>query len=588
MRAFKSIHGPDRPLTKQELDKCRRKCRDGWDILSENEKAQWRLVHESKLQGRLRDRADGKIAGKSAITQGPIQQFQPLWHGGPERLPEPDQPADQPLPLSAMADAHCSKSKKDRRVLAWSDPDLRVSSPVQARASQGGPYPAEHVFGCFGRKKNICRACLPASNVSKLDTLCGLFNAWAKSLGEEASKTASLLLLSGVGKADVNSTCSLIVLLVDTRLSPKMQFFTYCVLPDAPEQVHVSVPAEFPFRIKIAVRASRISARFRTVYDVTSDELALKMVKLEMNWRLTPLTWAWPDDGGLLDMDVIGRGEEFKPTKIKVAARAATPVVIPDIFALDPFAAGRAAAGSSSRRSGVAGDGVAPVSGNHDANSESDSDKDMENCVDPSFSHHADADAMDGLSDGDCSDIAVVLGDVMEVGSGVFDFDGVGSEAAPEEEQETDAEVEVAAVEESCPEELPEEPESLLDEVMKPVAPPPVAPPRVGVPRAGLMSYEQTPPAGRALCMICDKQTIGGGWRFDYRQRDSQSYRAVKRIHLACLGKLPLATRPQDVMTLERLQLKPDLPQSEYEMLETALSLLRGNTGAASSSWEGA
>jgi hypothetical protein len=252
-------------------------------------------------------------------------------------------------------DAHRSKPAKDRRALAWDDPDLRVSAPVQPRVSQGGPYVAEHVFGCFSRKKNICRASLPLFKALELDRICTLLNSWVASLKEEASKGESLLLLTGVDRTDEGTTSSLIVLLVDIRLSPKMQFCTYCVLPAAPEQIDVAMPLVFPFRVKIAVRASRLSALFRSVYDITSDELGMHMVDKSMSWKLAPLQWAWTCDGGLLDMDSIGRGEEFEPPKKvkKTKANRADPLA--DVLMLDPFAFGRAA-GAAFRMDIDAGD----------------------------------------------------------------------------------------------------------------------------------------------------------------------------------------------------------------------------------------
>ena len=222
-----------------------------------------------------------------------------------------------------------------------------------------------------------------------------------------------------------------------------MQFFTYCVLPAAPEQIDIAMPGVFPFRVKIAVRASRLSALFRSVYDITSDELGMHTVDKNMTWKLAPLQWAWTCDGGLLDMDVIGRGEEFEPPKKVKRTKANRADPMPDVLLLDPLAFGRAA-GAAFRMDVDAGDGDAAAAGGDG----DDRDQDPEHVPDDGgnpLAHNADFDAMDGLSDGDLSDIAHVLADVAQGGCDVPDLGSIGPEAAADVDLETDAEAEEAA-----------------------------------------------------------------------------------------------------------------------------------------------
>jgi hypothetical protein len=214
-------------------------------------------------------------------------------------------------------------------------------------------------------------------------------------------------------------------------------------LPAAPEQIDIAMPEVFPFRVKIAVRASRLSALFRSVYDITSDELGMHMVDKNMTWKLAPLHWAWTCDGGLLDMDVIGRGEEFEPPKIVKRTKVNRADPMPDVLLLDPLASGRAA-GAVFQMDVDAGDGDAAAAGGDGDDREHDPEHVPDDGGDP-LGHNADFDALDGFSDGDLSDIAVVLADVAHGGCDVPDLGSIGPEAAADVDRETDEEAEEAA-----------------------------------------------------------------------------------------------------------------------------------------------
>ena len=91
-----------------------------------------------------------------------------------------------------------------------------------------------------------------------------------------------------------------------------------------------------------------------------------------------------------------------------------------------------------------AGDGDAAAAGGDGDDRDQDPEHVPADGGDP-LGHNADFDAMDGLSDGDLSDLAGVQADVAHGGCDVPDLGFIGPEAAADVDRETDEEAEEAA-----------------------------------------------------------------------------------------------------------------------------------------------
>lgn len=121
--------------------------------------------------------------------------------------------------------------------------------------------------------------------------------------------------------------CDIAVLLVDAKYNPNVQYFCRCALATAPDQVEFAMPEDFPFAMKLATTTSRLSTRFRALHDVTSDELCTAAASRSMIWEFIPLFWAWPDEGTLLDIDILGSDQPFEAKLVHRVARRASASV---------------------------------------------------------------------------------------------------------------------------------------------------------------------------------------------------------------------------------------------------------------------
>ena len=82
-------------------------------------------------------------------------------------------------------------------------------------------------------------------------------------------------------------------------------------------------------------------------------------------------------------------------------------------------------------------------------------------------------------------------------------------------------------------------------------------------------------PSSEAFCVACEK-VHKDEWRFDYRKRVSSSLRDQRRIHSACIGGIPLATRAEDLRRLQRWASDPLLSEAAEELLNASVRILQG------------
>ena len=118
----------------------------------------------------------------------------------------------------------------------------------------------------------------------------------------------------------------------------------------------------------------------------------------------------------------------------------------------------------------------------------------------------------------------------------------------------------------------------------KPIAPSPAA--LVAAPPApamlagpagakGLRDYGVAP-SSRALCLVCGLAIKKGDFRLDYRVKASTSLRDQRRLHVACVDRLPDETRETDLLKLQGWAGDDTLPADTRASLQEAYERLRG------------
>ena len=287
MKAFKALNAPTRPLTDDERKKVQEDAKKEWNDLSQEDRGHWLVVHRAALvkkQNRipLADAAAGPPSGKSNI-----------WGGDPC-------PASL-VPAEAAVSAHNQKTHVERERLSIHDPSLLVGDDVPARivaaagpAEDPDPARAAPMHCCWEAKKNVCRCVLRPELARRIDTITDLFKSWVRSLGDAADDCSSLALLRGsnavVGEGPI-ADADVIVLLALRRQRPVVQVFARCCLVGACSDSVFACPPP-PFRVEIRISPSRLCSSCLGVELCTSDELALELARLRLDWSLIPLSWA--------------------------------------------------------------------------------------------------------------------------------------------------------------------------------------------------------------------------------------------------------------------------------------------------------
>ena len=209
---LKSIIAPHRKLQEAELKELRRRCANEWENMSGEEKRPWKDID-------LGRRTQAMVSHSSA----------------PSRVIRPDTGLWQCVscsdhksvfPPSEIIQEHAS-IKKLPEVQQRDDPALRVTRPVPTRSGPADPHP---LFGCFAHKKNICRATQPVAVSAQMEVYTKILSMWADKLTVAGVRSCQHLLLIRKrvyrpGDDVLERQLDTIVLLVDGRRRPKMQFF---------------------------------------------------------------------------------------------------------------------------------------------------------------------------------------------------------------------------------------------------------------------------------------------------------------------------------------------------------------------------
>ena len=241
LRAFKEVHAPTRPLTREELDACVAAADAEWSLVCSDPEqfdAWVSLTRCSKAGGRSLE----------ALADRQENMYAPLWMEGAERrcLVSPEEIAK----LGSRGDDGGVASPHETATASGKFVDV---ARKRTAADGDGWWP---LLGCHTREKNVCRThgAISAHMANQLDGLVALFNAWMMSIGKQSANTVDhfALLHSGDGRH------KRIVMLSDCVWSPRCQIFTRCHLPTVDRDTFSVMPA-FPFRFTIG--ASRGSCR---------------------------------------------------------------------------------------------------------------------------------------------------------------------------------------------------------------------------------------------------------------------------------------------------------------------------------------
>ena len=349
MSAYKKVHAPNRPLSSHERAPFLIKRRDDWNDITHEEKDAWTLLWRAEAS----KRGQNQLETQALLDNRP---FCGLWSGGP------DQGGDRlrPVPCCNFIAVHQSISWSEQRRLGRHDPSLVVEVEVPDRLAGVPSDMARKIFGCFASKKNVCREAMPRNKSMALSAITGRLSSWVDSFGAAACRKCDrLLLLRGrAARPDLeDAQCQLVVMLIDARFSPKMQFFGVCRLKGSIGDFSLSLSA-LPCVVSLATETSAISKKFRTLMLMTSDELGMSMLGRDMDeWGIAPLKWEMVvGAGSLMDMRVTEIGENFTAApRIPRIVNAASNVM--DVLDMhdDPVAFGErmgAQQGQSSAASG--------------------------------------------------------------------------------------------------------------------------------------------------------------------------------------------------------------------------------------------
>ena len=178
--AWKAVHAPDRPLTRQEREELDHMSKQAWASLKEDSPGDF--AAQLLVNRAASARSCTTLAPRSPEQAG---HFTGLW--GNDSKPQP-----------IAADTLLQHGVACRRQLAlsrvWNDSDLIVDEVADRSRDAHGE--ALNVFGCCAAKKNVCRShgVLTVDEIGKLDFLTSHISHWVDSLGKDQAGSCGHLL----------------------------------------------------------------------------------------------------------------------------------------------------------------------------------------------------------------------------------------------------------------------------------------------------------------------------------------------------------------------------------------------------------
>lgn len=361
MAVHKSLHAPDRALTADERSLCIQSAKEEWDHMSEADRGHWRTLHRVAVFGR-------STSAVVAVAPERPRVAPSIW--GHQGSVDAQSPVHPELVLQ-----HCKGiGAGDRRQLAQQDPSLIVDS-VTDRPMQEAPF--EDIFGCFAKKRGVCRHVMEPEFCHRFEGLVSLLTAWVGSLGAAVvGKAESLLWCRSLAIEGIDEPrFDMCALLVDAMYNPKVSYHCQCCLQGKDGQVQFVMPTDFPFVVCLSTRPARLSEAFRSCDMCSSDELCLELARSTNQWEFVPLEYEFLEDGSLMDMRVLRAGDAFRSAKAAPRKRKAPDADLPAEIYGDPLDYGRAA--------GAAASFSAAAATTWTSNSSSSGVEGVEQCGDP-------------------------------------------------------------------------------------------------------------------------------------------------------------------------------------------------------------
>lgn len=179
------------------------------------------------------------------------------------------------------------------------------------------------------KKKLICREHkLSPAEARAVDAMCTIFSRFVDDVGSaRVAKCETLVRLVGRGVGDVvEEELVRFALLVDARMSPKVQFFAICHGTDSSTELVADAP--YPYDICLSTCGPRLHGTREVVHLCTSDELAYWCASRRPSWQLQEMSYQMPCDvQTLMLMRVDGHSPPFAVAKAKAAANRSKPSI---------------------------------------------------------------------------------------------------------------------------------------------------------------------------------------------------------------------------------------------------------------------
>jgi len=176
----KTLWAPDRPLSRDELDRINASASKEWREaqqttgLLEN----WRCLGMAEAAGVPLALGDDGAPSTTA-------EFVPLW----------GQRSGQACMLTPDALVERGGAETQSAHAVWNDPRMVIPADVDRRCSSSDRDP----FGCYNQKKNVCRShgMLSPGDLATFEHLTHHVSAWVDSLGKQRAQTCENLLWLG-------------------------------------------------------------------------------------------------------------------------------------------------------------------------------------------------------------------------------------------------------------------------------------------------------------------------------------------------------------------------------------------------------
>ena len=168
-----------------------------------------------------------------------------------------------------------------------------------------------------------------------LNVITKRFAAWVESLGKERARSVEQFAWLHADTLDCN-IIDTIILLVDARCRPSMQYFCRCHMLGDPRQNEYFELPPFPFTVTLGVGPSRLGHGLQSMRLETSDEVGMDLLSKCTAWQMLPMASSMRcDSPDLLRFDILGNDSEFvePERRERTSGTSAAPSLL-DVFFL--------------------------------------------------------------------------------------------------------------------------------------------------------------------------------------------------------------------------------------------------------------